>query len=51
MNFYQDQNKLRDNMIPKEVSESESDRVIDLLIYKNHFVLIKKLYIFRESYL
>ena len=43
MNFYQDQNKWRHKIIPFEVSKNESDRVIDLLIYKNHYALIKKL--------
>ena len=33
-------------MIPIEVSKNISDRVIDLAIYKNHFVLIKKLDVF-----
>ena len=43
INFYQDQNKWRHKIIPVEISKNESDRVFDLAIYKNHYVLIKKL--------
>ena len=39
-------NKWRHNLIPIEVSEKDLDRVIDLLIYKNHYALIKKLNVF-----
>ena len=35
MNFYQYQNKWRHKLIPVEVCKIDSDRVIDLLIYKN----------------
>ena len=45
LNFSQNQNKWRLKLIPIEVSKNESDRVIDLLIYKNHQVLNKKLQI------
>ena len=48
--FYQDQNKWRHELIPIEVSRNESDRVIDLAIYKNHYVLIKKLDVFLGDY-
>ena len=44
--FYQDQNKWRHKIIPIEVSKNISDRVIDLAIYKNHYVLIKNLDVF-----
>ena len=43
LTFYQDQNQWKHKLIPMEVSKNESDRVIDLAIYKNHYVLIKKL--------
>ena len=33
-------------LIPIEVSKNDSDRVIDLAIYKNHYILIKKLNVF-----
>ena len=42
LNFDQNKHKL----IPIEISKNESDKVIDLLIYKNHYVLIKKLNVF-----
>ena len=44
--IYQDHNKWRHKLIPNEVSKNGSDRVIVLLIYKNHYALIKKLNIF-----
>ena len=46
LNFYQDKNKRKHNLIPIEISKNESDRVVDLLIYKNHYALIKKLNVF-----
>ena len=44
--FYQDQNQWKHKLIPIEISKNESDKVIDLAIYKNHYVLIKKLDVF-----
>ena len=38
--FYQNQNKWRHNLFPIDISKNESDRVIDLLIYKNHYTLV-----------
>ena len=46
INFYQDKDKWKHNLIPFEISKNESDKVIDLLIYKNHYALIKKLNVF-----
>ena len=46
LNFYQDQNQWKQKLIPIEVSKNNSDRVIDLAIYKNHYVFIKKLDVF-----
>ena len=46
INFYQDGDKWKHNLIPIEISKNESDNVIDLLIYKNHYALIKKLHVF-----
>ena len=43
MKFYQDQTKRRHKLIPVEVSKNDSDRDTDLAIYKNQYVLIKKL--------
>ena len=46
LNFYQDKNKWKHNLIPIEISKNNSDRVVDLLIYRNHYALIKKLNVF-----
>ena len=46
LSFYQDQNQWKHKLIPIEISKNNSDRVIDLAIYKNHYVLIKKLDVF-----
>ena len=46
LNFYQDQNQWKHKLIPIEISKNNSDRVIDLAIYTNHYVLIKKLDVF-----
>ena len=43
LNFYQDQNQWKHKLLLIEISKNDSDRVIDLAIYKNHYVLIKKL--------
>ena len=45
LNFYQDGDKWKHNLIPVEVSKNESDNVIDLLIYKNHYALIKHVFL------
>ena len=49
LNFYQDQNKWKHKLIPIEFSENESYRVVDLIIYKNRYALIKKLNVFCRS--
>ena len=46
LNSYQDGNKWKHNLIPIEISKNGSDNVIDLLICKNHYALIKKLHVF-----
>ena len=46
MTFYQDQNKRRHKLIPFEISKNASDKLIDFLIYKNHYALVKKLNVF-----
>ena len=43
LNFYQVQNQWKHKLLPIEIRKNDSDRVIDLAIYKNHYVLIKKL--------
>ena len=50
LNFYQDQKKWRHKLIPIEVSKNDSDRVIDLLIYKFHYALIKKIDVFLRDH-
>ena len=45
LNFYQDGHKWKHNLKPIEISENESDRVVDLLIYRIHYALIKKLHV------
>ena len=44
--FYQDQSKWKHKIISIEVSKNNSDRVIDLAIFKIHYILIKKLDVF-----
>ena len=46
LNLYHDQNKWKHKLIPIEVSKNESDRFIDLIIYKNHYVPIEKIHLF-----
>ena len=46
LNFYQDQYKWKHKLLPVEVNKNDSDRVVNLLIYKNHYVLIKKINVF-----
>ena len=46
LNFYEDGDNWKHNLIPIEISKNESDRVVDLLIYKNHYALIRKLNVF-----
>ena len=41
LKFYQDQKKWRHKFIPGEFSKNNSYRVIDLAIYKNHYILLK----------
>ena len=46
LNFYQDGDKWKHNLIPIEISKNESDNFIGLLIYENHYALIKNLHVF-----
>ena len=48
--FNQDGDKWKHNLIPIEISKNESDNFIDLLIYKNHCALIKKLHVFSGNH-
>ena len=40
VNYYQEQYNWKQKLIPIEIGKNKSDRVVDLLIYKNHYVLI-----------
>ena len=44
--FYLDKKKWKHKLIPIELSKNKTDKVIDLLICKNHYALIKKLNVF-----
>ena len=46
LNFDQDGDKWKHKLIPLKISKNESDNVIDLLIYKNHYALTKKIHVF-----
>ena len=46
LNFYQDGDKWKHNRLPIEISKNGSDKVVDLLFYKNHYAPIKKLHVF-----
>ena len=50
LNFYQDQNQWKHKLLPIEISKNNSDRVIDLATYKNHYILIKKLDVFLRDH-
>ena len=50
LNFYQDGDKWKHNLLPTQISKNESDNVIDLLIYKHHYALIKKLHVFLRDH-
>ena len=43
LNFYQYKNKWKHNSSPFEISKNDSDKVIDFLIYRIHFALIKEI--------
>ena len=49
--FYQDQNEWTHSLIPMEFSKNESDRVVDLLIHKNHYSFINKIHVFFENHI
>ena len=50
LSFYQDKNKWKHKLLALDVSKTGTDRVIDLVIYKNHFVPIKKLHTFSGNH-
>ena len=50
INFYEDEDKRQHSLIPIKISKNESDRVVDLLIFKNHYALNKKLHVFLRNH-
>ena len=46
LNLYQEQNNWKHKLIPIEINKNGSDRAIDSIIYKNHYVLINKSKVF-----
>ena len=46
LNIYENKNKWKQNLISIEFRKNESDKVVKLLKYKNHYALIKKLNLF-----
>ena len=48
LNFYQDGDKWKHNLIPIEISKNESDKIIDLLFYKIIMLSLKNTYIFSK---
>ena len=46
LQFYQEGINWKHKLIPIKISEIDSETVIDLMIYKNHYALIKKLHVF-----
>ena len=43
LRFYEELNKWKYKLIRIEISKNNSDRVVDILIYKNQYALIKKI--------
>ena len=50
LRFYQEENEWRHKSVPIEVSKNVSDRVFDLLITKNLFILKKNLIVFIDKH-
>ena len=50
INFYQDVKIWKHILYPIEISKKDSDRVLDLLVYKNHYALNKILHVFLGSH-
>ena len=48
--FYQDQNNWKHKLITTEVGKKNSDRVVDLLIHKNLYVVFTKLQNFSSNH-
>ena len=50
IHFYQHGDKWKHKLIPTEIIKIESDKVIDLIIYKNHYALIEKIHVFSGNH-
>ena len=50
INFFEDENKWKHILIPTEIGKIESDRVVDIIKYKNHYALIEKLNVFLRDH-
>ena len=50
LNFYPNKDKWKRKLIPIKSRQNESDEVVDLLIYKNHYAPIKKLKVFSADH-
>ena len=50
LKFYQDKNKCKYSLIPIENYKNDSDKVVDLLLYKIHFALIENLNVFQGDH-
>ena len=46
LSSYQNGNGRMHKLIPVEISENLSDKVIDLLLNNNHYTLLEKLHVF-----
>ena len=42
LQIFQEQNKWNHKLLPIEISKSKSDNIVDLIIYKTQYVLVKK---------
>ena len=51
LSFYQDQDRWKHNSIPIAFSKNESARIVDLLIYTNHYALLKNLHVFSGNHI
>ena len=46
LRFYQDGNKWKRKIIPIQITKNDSNKVFDLMLSKNHYVLNKRLPVF-----
>ena len=46
LSFYQDQNRWRYELLLIEIGKNIPHKIVDLLVSKNNYVLIRKLYVF-----